>query len=86
MMFSVFCPTHDTRVLMTRRNAISFWNGPDGSVIRWKCGCGHEGFLDHTGSHADPTNVNCPGEIDFSTIGTSLPAADRHTDQVQTTH
>ncbi|MFN3257976.1 MAG: hypothetical protein ACE37B_20035 [Ilumatobacter sp.] len=53
MMFSVFCPTHDSRVLMTRRNAISFWNGPDGAVIRWRCNCGHEGFLDHRGSHAD---------------------------------
>lgn len=72
MMFSVFCPTHDTRVLMTRRNAVSFWNGPNGSVIRWKCGCGHEGFLDDTGSHADGTNVNCPtGDCDPITSGAS---------------
>ncbi len=53
MMFSVFCPTHDATVLMTRRNAISFWNGDNGAVIRWRCNCGHEGTLDHDGSHAD---------------------------------
>ena len=39
MMFSVFCPTHNSRVLMTRRNAISFWNTDDGH--------GH-----HDGDHA----------------------------------
>ena len=53
MMFSVFCPTHDSRVLLTRRNAISFWNGPDGPVLQWKCSCGHEGFLDHNGQTTD---------------------------------
>jgi hypothetical protein len=61
MMFSVFCPTHDARVLMTRRNTIGLWNGPDGSVIRWKCSCGHEGFLDHAGSHADEEHVDYAG-------------------------
>lgn len=76
-MFSVFCPTHDTRVLMTRRNAVSFWNGPNGSVIRWKCGCGHEGFLDNTGSHADDTNVNCPsGDCDPIAINKSGDSAE----------
>ncbi|MEL6892668.1 MAG: hypothetical protein AAFP84_13805 [Actinomycetota bacterium] len=60
MMFAAFCPTHDARVLLTRRNVLSFWNGPDGPVVQWKCTCGHEGFLDRTGSHAanpapDPT-------------------------------
>ena len=53
MMFSVFCPTHDSRILMTRRNAISFWNGDAGPVIRWRCSCGHEGTIDRSGSHAD---------------------------------
>ncbi len=38
---------------MTRRNVLSFWNGPDGSVIRWKCTCGHEGFLDRHGDSSD---------------------------------
>ena len=46
MMFSAFCPTHDTRVLMTRRNVLGFWNGPDGPVILWKCNCGHDGFVE----------------------------------------
>lgn len=60
MMFAAFCPTHDSRILMTRRNVLSFWNGPDGPVIRWKCSCGHEGFLDAAGSHADPAPVPDP--------------------------
>jgi hypothetical protein len=53
MMFAPFCPTHNTNVLMTRRNVLSFWNGPDGPVIHWKCTCGHEGFMDHNGNTAD---------------------------------
>lgn len=80
-MFSVFCPTHDARVLMTRRNAVSFWNGPNGSVIRWKCGCGHEGFLDDTGSHADDTNVNCPA----ADVDPTTPTAHSIDDQSATT-
>ena len=57
MMFSAFCPVHDARVLLTRRNVLSFWNGDNGPVIRWKCTCGHEGFLDHHGDRADdPTS------------------------------
>lgn len=56
MMFSVFCPTHDARVLMTRRNALSFWNSDDGPVIRWRCNCGHEGLLTSTACVADDTN------------------------------
>lgn len=64
MMFSVHCPTHDARVLMTRRNCLSFSNGPQGAVIRWKCDCGHEGFLDARGTRADLANV----EGDVSSI------------------
>jgi hypothetical protein len=58
MMFAVKCPTHGSTVLLTRRNVLSFWNGPDGPVISWKCNCGHEGFLDRRGSHPDPTREN----------------------------
>ncbi|MFK7919376.1 MAG: hypothetical protein AB8G14_14970 [Ilumatobacter sp.] len=54
MMFAPFCPTHDTEVLMTRRNVLSFWNGPDGPFVRWKCNCGHEGTMGPDGSIADP--------------------------------
>lgn len=57
MMFSVFCPTHDSTVLMTKRNALGFWNGENGPVIHWRCNCGHEGTLDRNGSHARPTRV-----------------------------
>ncbi len=52
MMFAPFCPTHDSKVLMTRRNVLNFWNGPGGPVIQWKCNCGHEGFLDRHGDEA----------------------------------
>ncbi len=53
MVFDVYCPTHGSRILLTRRNMISFWNGPDGPHIRWKCECGHEGTLGRTGSVPD---------------------------------
>jgi hypothetical protein len=58
MMFSAFCPTHDTRVLMTRRNIVDFWNGDDGPVIRWRCTCGQEGFIDHRGDRPDPRQTH----------------------------
>lgn len=54
MMFSAFCPTHDSRVLLTRRNVIGFDNGPNGPVLAWRCECGHEGLLDRDGSLARP--------------------------------
>ena len=57
MMFAVHCPRHQSTVLMTRRNAVSFWNGPDGPVIRWKCRCGHEGLLTRHGSTPDRMSV-----------------------------
>lgn len=57
MMFSAFCPTHDATVLMTRRNMIGFANTDDGSVMRWRCSCGHEGTLGRDGSHADPART-----------------------------
>ena len=60
MTFSVHCPVHESTVLLTRRNAISFWNGPSGPVLRWRCRCGHEGFLDRHGSHADPVECGHP--------------------------
>ena len=63
MMFAPFCPTHDTTVLMTRRNVLSFWNGPEGPVIHWKCNCGQEGFMDRHGATADPNRA----EVDVRT-------------------
>jgi hypothetical protein len=63
MMFAAFCPTHDAEVLMTRRNVLSFWNGPDGPVIQWKCNCGHEGFLDRHGNTAACVAVETSEEM-----------------------
>lgn len=57
MMFSAFCPTHDTTILMTKRNVLGFDSADDGPVLRWRCSCGHEGTLDRGGSHADPAPV-----------------------------
>lgn len=62
---------------MTRRNAISFWNGPNGSVIRWRCNCGHEGILDASGSHADRINAACVAphsDTDAATTTSQTPA------------
>ncbi len=50
MMFSAFCPTHGSTVLMTRRNVTEFANTTNGPVLFWRCNCGHEGALDRTGS------------------------------------
>lgn len=61
MMFSAFCPTHDSRVLMDRRNVLSFWTGPDGPVILWKCDCGHEGTLGRHGDEAAGAPADHPG-------------------------
>ena len=60
MMYAVFCPTHDSRVLMTRRNTTNFWNGPDGPVMRWRCECGQEGTLDRHGDRADTSVAASP--------------------------
>ncbi|MEP1125630.1 MAG: hypothetical protein ABJH68_17245 [Ilumatobacter sp.] len=57
MMFSAFCPTHDSTVLMTRRNVVGFDDTDDGPVLRWRCGCGHLGTLDRNGSHAPAAPV-----------------------------
>lgn len=54
MMFSAFCPTHDSTILMTRRNVIDFANTEAGPVLRWRCTCGHEGALGRNGSVAGP--------------------------------
>jgi hypothetical protein len=61
MMFSAFCPTHNSRILMTRRNAIGFWNTADGPVIRWRCNCGHQGVLTGDGAVAGRINTKVPG-------------------------
>ncbi len=68
MMFSVFCPTHDARVLMTRRNVAGFWNGPDGPAIAWTCTCGHQGILDRQGSRSDAANC---ATVDVPTAATT---------------
>ncbi|WP_040492123.1 hypothetical protein [Ilumatobacter nonamiensis] len=52
MMFSAFCPTHDSTILMTRRNVIGFANTEHGPVLQWRCNCGQEGVLGRHGSTA----------------------------------
>ncbi len=53
MMFTVHCPLHEATVLLTRRNVVGMFDGPLGPVLRWRCNCGAEGFLDRRGSVAD---------------------------------
>jgi len=66
MMFSAFCPTHDAHVLMTRRNVTDYTNTDDGPVLRWRCGCGHEGSIGRHGSVADPTSSTLADTPAFS--------------------
>lgn len=86
MMFAPFCPTHDTNVLMTRRNVLSFWNGPDGPVIRWKCNCGHEGIMNADGSTADASQTGDAAAIrsqvptDITALATSAGSTGRSVD------
>ncbi len=47
---------------MTRSNAISFWNGDEGPMIRWKCSCGHEGTVGPDGSQPDAVNASAPDQ------------------------
>lgn len=44
-MFEIFCPTHNSRVLLGERRIERFRNTPDGPSIDWRCYCGTGGSL-----------------------------------------
>jgi hypothetical protein len=52
-MFSVYCPRHQSPVLLGSRSVTALVNTPDGIVVEWRCRCGAEGSL-LTGRHARP--------------------------------
>jgi hypothetical protein len=42
-MFAVYCPAHDSRVLLFPDNIQAIINAPGGIELHWRCGCGAEG-------------------------------------------
>jgi hypothetical protein len=46
-MFDVYCPRHQTRVLLGSRSIERLANTADGVVLHWRCRCGQRGAL-HT--------------------------------------
>jgi hypothetical protein len=50
-MFTVYCPRHQSRVLLGSRSIKSLVNTPEGVFLHWHCRCGAEGTL-HTGHGA----------------------------------
>jgi hypothetical protein len=44
-MFDVYCPGHQSRVLLGSRSITALENTPDGIVLHWHCRCGAAGTL-----------------------------------------
>jgi hypothetical protein len=44
-MFDIYCPTHQTRVLLGPRSIESLVNTEEGVVVHWRCRCGTRGTL-----------------------------------------
>ena len=44
-MFSVFCPQHQSEVLLGNRGIERIVNDDHGIRVHWKCHCGHRGTL-----------------------------------------
>jgi hypothetical protein len=42
-MFSVYCPGHGSRVLLTSDNIEAVVNRPEGVELHWRCTCGEVG-------------------------------------------
>jgi hypothetical protein len=42
-MFEVFCPSHQTRVLLGTGRIRAVRNTSDGVIVEWECWCGHQG-------------------------------------------
>jgi hypothetical protein len=42
-MFEEYCPTHDSRVLLSPSRIAAIHNSADGVVVTWRCWCGHVG-------------------------------------------
>ena len=55
-MFSVHCPRHGTRVLLSERRIEGIDPVDDGLVVRWRCRCGQDGQF-HTGRPRRRTDI-----------------------------
>jgi len=44
-MFDIYCPRHQTRVLLGARSIESIRNTLDGIEVHWRCRCGATGTL-----------------------------------------
>ena len=44
-MFSVYCPTHDARVLLGTDHITAIVNTATGPVVEWRCTCGTTGSV-----------------------------------------
>jgi hypothetical protein len=42
-MFEVFCPSHQTRVLLGTGRVRAVRNTSEGVIVEWECWCGHRG-------------------------------------------
>lgn len=42
-MFSVECPRHGARVLLSPESIVALVPGVDGIDVQWRCTCGHTG-------------------------------------------
>jgi hypothetical protein len=43
-VFSVCCPYHETRVLLSPSNILEMEHRPGGVAVRYRCWCGHAGW------------------------------------------
>jgi hypothetical protein len=44
-MFAIYCPTHQSRVLLGTRSIEALVNTDEGVVVHWRCRCGTQGAL-----------------------------------------
>lgn len=44
-MFEVWCPSHESRVLLPASRIVALRNTPVGPVLHWRCWCGTTGRL-----------------------------------------
>ena len=58
-MFEVFCPSHQSAVLLSTSNIKEVHNTPEGVVVDWACWCGHVGETDYTTRRSVPLPEAC---------------------------
>jgi len=58
-MFDIYCPRHQSRVLLGSRSIESIVNTSAGIEVRWRCRCGATG-TELTGRRA---SVSHPGDL-----------------------